>query len=117
MAKRLNTTNVAELTVGEIEDLLVSTLTGAIKATHADCPIPCSARPHVPAVFTMIEDINGGDLKRGIEELRHNHEFTTGFRLILKSLANKLVLTLGGLFVIGVLGTLWYAAKHWVGKG
>lgn len=106
--------SVAKLTVGDIEKMLTDTLTIAAKNVHDDCPIPCSAKPHLPAVFTMLEDVDGGDLKRGIEEVRHNHEFTTELRTTLKSMGNKLIMSLAGLVVVGFVGIIVFAVKHWV---
>jgi len=104
------------LTVEEAEKFLTDTITGAMKSCTVSCPIPCDVRPAVGPTFGMIKDLGEGDIFRGVESIRHNHEFTCEMRTTVKNLVNKVFVVIVTAAVVGVGSALWFAAKHWVGK-
>ena len=91
----------------------------AVKTSMADCdpcPIPEEYRSEIGHAFGMLRDVGGGEAAKGLEVVRHNHEFTVTVRGLVSTFLNKTALAIMALFFTVCAGLLYVGATHWAEK-
>lgn len=79
-----------------------------------NCPIPFAAKAEVGHTFGMIKDVGGGDISKGVEVIRDNHDFTISVRDTVKTTMNRILVIIILSLVSGIGGMLYLGFKVWV---
>ena len=88
----------------------------AVKSGLTDCvtcPIPLDMHQEVGHIFGMMRDVGDGNVERGVEVVRHNHEYVAGLRAMTKTLFNKAFMAVVALGLAAVGGAMFLGVQHW----
>jgi len=100
-----------------IKESIEAAVNSAISRIHFpehDCPLPTVLTPSkISQIVTTFEALGDGDMAHGIERVRDNHRFLTGFRRAQR----KISMVLASSFAVTMLAGVIAAVVFYVRKG
>ena len=113
IAEILGSIAMSELTPEELERIVTQAVIAGITA-HGGCrvcPIPDDMASDIPHILGMVQDIGSGEVRRGIETLRKNHEFIESDRSLRSKIGIGVLMAVVLAIVTGMLSALWLGIK------